>query len=220
MISIIIPIYNGIEFIEGSVGSVINQSYTEWELLLGVNGHPQDSEIFKIAKSYESRCEPGKVRAYDFYTLKGKSNTINEMIKHCKYNYVAMLDVDDIWHLEKLKIQSEFLGTYDVIGSRCIYFGEKNGTVPAIPLEDISNFDFKLVNPMINSSSITRKSLCSWDNKLDGVEDYDLWLTLRKKGKKFYNCKQILVKHRIHNTSSFNAKGNHLLVGKLMQKHA
>lgn len=219
MISIIIPIYNGIEFIEESVGSVINQSYTDWELLLGVNGHPQDSEIFKIAKSYESRCEPGKIRAYDFYTLKGKSNTINEMIKHCKYDYVAMLDVDDIWHLDKLKIQSEFLGPYDVIGSRCIYFGEKNGIVPQIPLEDISKFDFKLVNPMINSSSITRKSLCFWDNTLDGVEDYDLWISLRRKNKKFYNCKQILVKHRIHNTSSFNAKGNHLLVNKLMQKH-
>ena len=220
MISIIIPIYNGIEFIEESVGSVISQTYTNWELLLGVNGHPQNSEIFKIAKSYETRCEPGKIRAYDFHTLKGKSNTVNEMIKHCKYGYVAMLDVDDIWHLEKLKIQSEFLENYDVIGSRCIYFGEKNGIVPAIPLEDISNFDFKLVNPIINSSTITRKELCFWDNKFDGVEDYDLWLTLRKKGKQFYNCKQVLVKHRIHNTSSFNAKGNHLLVNKLLKKHS
>ncbi len=217
MISIIIPIYNGIEFIEESVGSVINQSYTDWELLLGVNGHPKDSEIFKIAKSYESRCEPGKIRAYDFYTLKGKSNTTNEMIKYCKYDYVAMLDVDDIWHLDKLKIQSAFLGPYDVIGSRCIYFGEKNGIVPQIPLEDISKFDFKLVNPMINSSVIIRKELCKWNE--NGIEDYDLWLRLRKKNKKFYNCKQILVKHRIHKESAFNAKGNHLLVNKLMQKH-
>ena len=220
MISIIIPIYNGIEFIEESVGSVISQSYTNWELLLGVNGHPEDSEIFRIAKSYESRCESGKIRAYDFYTLKGKSNTVNEIINHCKYNYVAMLDVDDVWHKDKLLIQSEFLEKYDVIGSRCIYFGEKNGIVPPIPLEDISDFDFKLVNPIINSSSITRKELCFWDNTFDGVEDYDLWLTLRKKGKKIYNCKQVLVKHRIHNTSSFNAKGNHLLVNKLLKKHS
>ncbi len=218
MISILMPIYNGIEFIEESVSSIISQTYENWELIIAINGHPQNSNIFLKAKDYESRVEEdGKIRVYDFYTIKGKSNTLNEMIKYCNFDYVALLDVDDIWQKDKLKIQSDFLGTYDVIGSRCIYFGDKNGIVPQIPLEDISNFDFKIVNPIINSSVIIRKELCKWNE--NGIEDYDLWLRLRRKNKKFYNCKQILVKHRIHQASAFNSKGHTQQLSNLMKNH-
>ena len=52
MISILIPIYNGIEFIDESVNSVINQFFTDWELLIGINGYPKNSEVYKIAKKY------------------------------------------------------------------------------------------------------------------------------------------------------------------------
>ena len=34
MISILIPVYNGVEFIEDSVSSVLNQTYDKWELLI------------------------------------------------------------------------------------------------------------------------------------------------------------------------------------------
>jgi glycosyltransferase involved in cell wall biosynthesis len=218
MISVLIPIYNGIEFIDESVMSVINQSYTNWELLIGINGHPENSQIYKIAKEYENKCN--KIRVYDFFNIKGKSTTLNEMLKFCQYNYVAILDVDDIWYNKKLEIQSRYLNKYDVIGTQCIYFGEKNDIVPPIPINDISNFDFTRVNPIINSSSVIRKELCFWDKKWDGVEDYDLWLKLRNLDKKFYNCDEILVKHRIHNTSAFNANGNNLLVSDLLKKHS
>uniref|UniRef100_A0A6C0IJ11 Glycosyltransferase 2-like domain-containing protein n=1 Tax=viral metagenome TaxID=1070528 RepID=A0A6C0IJ11_9ZZZZ len=216
MISILIPIYNGIEFIDESVMSVINQTYSEWELLIGVNGHPEKSNVFLKAKQYEDKSH--KVRVLDFFNIKGKSNTLNEMIKYCSYDYVAILDVDDIWEPEKLEIQSKFLHIYDVIGTRCVYFGEKN-LVPYIPTGDISNFDFTRVNPIINSSSVIRKELCFWNNKWDSVEDYDLWLRLRKMNKKFYNCDKILVKHRIHNTSAFNSKGNDLLAQDLVKSY-
>ena len=113
----------------------------------------------------------------------------------------------------------EFFNIYVFIkGSKCIYFGEKN-YMPNIPIGDISKFNFLLFNPIINSSSIIRKELCYWDKKHDGVEDYDLWLRLRKLNKKFYNCKEILVKHRIHSSSAFNSNGNHLKVKDLLKKY-
>ena len=42
----------------------------------------------------------------------------------------------------------------------------------------------------------------------------------RKMGKKFYNCKEILVKHRIHTASAFNAKGNNNKVYDLLKTHS
>ena len=219
MISILIPIYNGVEFIEESVSSVLNQTYDKWELLIGVNGHPQDSEVYKIAKEYETNAGQtlGKIRVFDFYNIKGKANTLNEMIQFCNYNCVAILDVDDIWHPKKLEIQSKELENYDVIGSNCIWFGDRPGIVPKIPLGDISDYDFSLVNPIINSSSVIRKELCYWNE--NGIEDYDMWLRLRKQNKKIYNFKEILVKHRIHNDSAFNSKGNNNKVDGLLKSY-
>jgi glycosyltransferase involved in cell wall biosynthesis len=217
MISILMPIYNGIEFIEESVSSILRQNYDQWELLIGINGHPQNSNVYKTAKEYENKN--GKIRVFDFYEIKGKSNTLNEMIKYCNYNYIALLDVDDIWHHEKLNVQSQLLNHYDVIGTKCVWFGDRAGVIPDIPVGDISKFDFSLVNPIINSSSIIRKELCYWNKEWDGIEDYDLWLRLRKQNKTFYNFKEILVKHRIHSTSAFNANGNDNKVDSLLVSH-
>lgn len=214
------PIYNGIEFIDESVSSVLNQTYTHWELIIGINGHPQNSEVYQIAKKYEEKNEEKNenIKVIDFFHLKGKSVTLNEMVKHCKYNYVAILDVDDIWHEQKLEVQSPFLNTHDVIGTLCIYFGESN-LIPFVPSGDLKNQDFFHFNPIINSSSLIRKELCYWNAKYDGVEDYDLWLTLKKRGCSFYNCSNVLVKHRIHNQSSFNSKGNANQVPELLNYH-
>lgn len=217
MISILIPIYNGIEYIDESVSSVLKQTYNEWELLIGVNGHPPNSEVYQKAKEYEAKSD--KIRVIDFYPTRGKSNTLNEMIKLCNYDYIALLDVDDIWHEQKLEIQAKFLNNYDVIGSNCVWFGDRNGVVPPIPNGDISYFDFSSVNPVINSSSVTRKELCYWNSTWDGVEDYDMWLRLRNQNKKFFNFQEILVKHRIHNDSAFNAKGNGDKVPDLLRSH-
>ena len=215
MISILIPIYNGIEFIEESVSSVLNQTYEKWELIIGINGHPKNSDVYKIAKEYEKKSN--KVKVIDFYTIKGKSNTLNEMIKYCNYNYVAILDVDDIWHNEKLEFQSHMLDKYDVIGSNCVWFGDRPGIIPTIPIGDISSFDFSSVNPIINSSSVIRKELCYWNE--NGIEDYDMWLRLRKQNKKFFNYKEVLVQHRIHTASAFNANGNDNKVDDLLVSH-
>lgn len=213
MISILMPIYNGIEFIDESVSSIVRQIYDNWELLIAVNGHPPDSDVYKIAKKYEKTNN--KIRVFDFYDTKGKSNTLNNMLPFCKYDYIALLDVDDIWYDNKLQIQSQLLHSFDVIGTRCIYFGDTPGIIPDIPTGNISSFNFKLMNPIINSSSIIRKNLCYWND--NGIEDYDLWLRLRQQNHTFYNFDEILVKHRIHENSAFNSKGNHLKVKELLE---
>jgi len=219
-VSILIPIYNGIEFIDESVGSVLNQTYQGWELIIGINGHPENSAVYQRALQYETKTNNNdkSIKVLDLHHIRGKSNALNEMVKHCTYEHVALLDVDDIWHNKKLETQLPFIVDYDVVGSRCIYFGDRReGTVPTIQLGDISEYDFFKGNPIINSSAIIRKSLCCWNE--NGIEDYDLWLKLRAQNKRFYNCSQILVKHRLHKDSAFNAKGNNNLVAELVNSH-
>lgn len=205
MISILMPIYNGIEFIDESVSSILNQTFSEWELLIGINGHPPNSDIYLKAKSFESK----KIRVFDLDVnlIKGKSETLNELLKYCSFNYVALLDVDDIWHPSKLELQVVILhlNKYDVIGTNGIYFGNLSGKIN-IPSDDLHSFDFKSLNPILNSSIVIKKELCFWKN--DCIEDYELWLRLKKMGKRFYNCKEILLKHRIYPNSFFNSKGN------------
>jgi teichuronic acid biosynthesis glycosyltransferase TuaG len=218
------PIYNGIEFIDESIYSVINQTYTNWELLIGINGHPENSEVYKIAKEYEEKDIEKRIKVFDFHKIKGKSNTLNEMLQYCNYNYVALLDVDDIWFTNKLELQVTILGQYDVIGSKCVYFGDKNreGIVPNIPngIINKSNFNIRSFNPIINSSCIIKKDLCFWNNNIfSTIEDYDLWIRLFKQDKIFYNLSEILVKHRLHSKSAFNANGNSNLVPDLLKYH-
>lgn len=216
------PIYNGIEYFTQSFNSIIIQTFTEWELVIGINGHPPNSNVYIFAKNIVSKYPElsDKIKLIDFYYLSGKSNTLNMMLEHCKYNYVALLDVDDIWEKNKLEVQVPYLNTYDVIGTQCSYL--LNDTLhsgPNLPNGDLTNFNFKLTNPIINSSSVIRKELCNWNNLFDGVEDYDLWLRLKRNMKKFYNCSDILVQHRLHQNSAFNSNGNNLLVEKLLNKY-
>lgn len=216
MISILMPIYNGIEFINESVDSIIQQTYDKWELIIGVNGHPEKSEVYTTAKKLEDISH--KIRVFDFHQLKGKSVTLNEMVKFCKYNWICLLDVDDKWLPTKLEKQIPYISNYDVIGTQCRYFGDRD-MIPEIPLGDISKFDFFKVNPLINSSCLIKKEYANWNTDTNVVEDYDKWLQLRFSGKHFFNVPEILILHRIHNDSAFNIKGNYNRVPELLAKY-
>ncbi len=207
------PIYNGIEFIDDSVTSIKKQTIKEWKLIIGINGHPSNSEVYKKAKEYENDT----IKVIDLFEIKGKSDALNTMLKHCQYDWISLLDVDDIWKPTKLENQLKFMKEYDVIGTKCQYFGDSTA-VPNIPVGDISNFDFFNFNPIINSSCLVKKELCWWDRE-EKCEDYDMWLRLKKQNKRFYNVETIELGHRIHKQSAFNAQGNHNSVKDLLKKY-
>ena len=209
------PIYNGIEFINESVSSIINQSYKEWELIIGINGRDEKSKEYQISKEYEKQDK--RIRVYDLVDIKGKSNALNCMLKYANYEWISLLDVDDIWLRDKLLLQVPYMDKYDIIGTQCEYFGDKTGS-PKIPFGDITGYNFLLSNPVINSSCLLRKELCYWDKDCI-VEDYDLWIRLWKQGNKFFNIDKVLVKHRIHKQSAFNSKENYKNVPSLIYKH-
>ena len=228
-IAILMPVYNGHEFLHESVESVVRQTYKNWVLHIAINGHNTGSDVYNYAVAHRETYIPemqDKIIVHDLGKTGGKSGALNTLVQILPdtIQWVALLDVDDIWHPEKLSVQAPHLYTKDkpswsVVGTRCIYFGDLAGIVPDIPTGDLQNVSFLKVNPIINSSAIIRRELCEWEE--NGIEDYALWLKLKSEGHRFYNCSQILVKHRIHRASAFNASGvNRDALPKLLSKYS
>jgi GT2 family glycosyltransferase len=216
-VSILIPVYNGSEYLLSAVDSVIKQTFGQWEIIIGINGHPEGSEIYHRAINIAETEDPlERIRVIDMPYIRGKSAALNRMtaLADPSADWIALLDVDDLWHPEKLNRQFGAIEHNtprpDVIGTHCKYFGELSGS-PNIPTGDITGFDFWSVNPVLNSSCIIRRDLAYWNpENTYGLEDYELWLRLRygKKRTVFYNLPTHLMYHRIHQTSQFNSGEN------------
>lgn len=202
MISVLIPLYNGIEFLDKTLMSVVIQSYKDWEVLIGVNGWESNSTTFQKAFALAKKLHKN-IKVYDLQT-KGKSASLNKLTTLAKFDWIAILDADDIWLPNKLEKQMPYLSSYDVIGTQCEYFGTMTGQ-PYIPTGDISTFDFFSLNPMINSSLLMKKKYAYWNESNMIIEDYELLLHLRYRDKiRFFNVDEPLVLHRLHPQSHFN----------------
>ena|ERR1017187_2367158 len=200
MISILMPLYNGAEFLYRSAASVISQTYSDWELLIGVNGL-EEQECNRIIDKMNA-LHDDRIRVVSF-SHKGKSKTLNELLAVSKYDVICLLDVDDRWVPQKLEKQLTYINDYDVVGSDCRYFGKKFGS-PRIFLGKLTAPMFSFQNPVINSSVMMKKNGVHWEEEWEGLDDYNLWVNLLHQGKEFYNVPEILVYHRIHGKSYFN----------------
>ena len=109
-ISIIMPLKNGMPFLQETLLSIKNQTYSNWELLI-IDASSTDGSIELVNSFNDSRFKvikrdlgPGLARNYGISISNGE--------------YLAFIDSDDIWHEEKLDIQlkemvkNNFLYTY------------------------------------------------------------------------------------------------------------
>jgi len=208
MISILLAIYNGEKYLKKSIDSILNQTYTDFELLIGFNGTIDNSK--NIVASYSDK----RIKVFDYGMDSGKSKTLNKLIKESNRDWLAMQDDDDIWLPNKLALQMKLAATekYNVIGSKILYCNEKDEVIgyPNIRCNHksiviLSNHGF---NQVPNTSAIFKKSeviqIGGWDETISGIEDFDFWLKLMKNGSVFINIKQKSVLHRIHSNSNFN----------------
>jgi glycosyltransferase involved in cell wall biosynthesis len=153
------------------------------------------------------------MRIFDFDD-KGKSKTLNKLLKEAKFGWIALQDDDDIWYNNKLEKQILLIKKYDVIGTFINYINAE-GKVTGRPdmsscSEDIRHLSIFGANQVANTSTIFKKldaiAIGGWRDGLDGIEDYDFWLRLMRAGKKFVNIPEELVHHRLHSNSNFNTK--------------
>ena len=205
MISILLATYNGEKYIQSSIDSIINQTFKDWELLIGLN-NTTDS-LKDIVYTYNDH----RIKVFDYGNEKGKAKTLNKLIREARYDWCAVQDDDDIWLPQKLEKQIRLTNEYDCIGTFCKYINENNQIIGqpyiASKNDDIIRLSLEGANQIISCSAIFKKNLkIEWNESLDGLIDYDYWIKLIKIKYKFHNIPDYLVLHRLHQESNFNTK--------------
>lgn len=226
-VSILTTVYNGWEFLEECARSIYCQKSeydgveVQWEWLIGINGHGDDGGPAMVAAAAAARGP--NIRVKNLSQVRGRVEALEELRTHCspKSEWIAIIDCDDIWMPEKLILQAIAITRstvpIDVIGTFCKYFGELEGG-PSLPGGWITAERLAESNPIINSSALIRRELAAWEDRC-GLEDYDLWLRLSKLGKRFFNIPHVLVHHRIHSNSAFNAASGKQRLPELLAFH-
>lgn len=100
LISIITPIYNGLEFFPDTVASVQEQTRDDWEWLVVDDGSTDGTWDYCLNIS---RCDPRiRVLRHPNGSNCGQSASRNLGIRHASGDFIALLDCDDLWVPEKL----------------------------------------------------------------------------------------------------------------------
>lgn len=201
-VSIIMPSYNSANFIKKAVDSVLNQSYSEWELIIVDDCSTDDSvTIIEEYSEIDSRIILIKKNVNS-----GVADTRNLAIKSASGFYLAFLDSDDIWDSEKLKSQVDFMRKNNASISFTQYFRiDSNDTL----IKEIQNIPEAVTyKDLLKGNSIAMSTSMIEYKKIDGVffekighEDYYFWLKILKLGFVAHGLKETLVFYRVHQSS-------------------
>lgn len=206
LVSIVIPNYNGGQFISEAISSAIEQDYPNIEIIVVDDGSTDNSlEILEAFK--------GRVTIIQSKNA-GASSARNLGIMASKGDYIAFFDSDDIWEKNKLSLQLEFMirEQLDLVYCHGQEFGGEDGTnvfheaiFHGDCYPDFKKFPTRAIIEMGPSTSVIRKSLLHssgiFDTSFTGpAEDWDFFRRYCRYAKVGF-CDQILVYHRNHSNN-------------------
>jgi len=202
-ITVLLPVYNGKNYLKNAIESILLQEYSEFEFLILDDASTDGSK--DIINEYAKKDR--RIHAIYHTSNMGLANTLNEGISLAKGIYIARMDQDDESLPSRLKIQYMFMetrpeiilsGSYVYHISR-LYQKFRLITVPTNP----SEIQMKLhsENCFYHPSVIFRRqeivSLGGYKSKFKNTEDYDLWLRVSKRYK-MANIPIPLLRYRIN----------------------
>jgi glycosyltransferase involved in cell wall biosynthesis len=121
LVSIGLQFYNNERTLRIAIKSIINQTYTNWELLLYNDGSTDNS--LEIAESFND----DRIRTFSDEVNKGRPRRINQTLALCKGKYFALMDGDDVSYPQRVEKQVTFLEQnpeVDLVGARMIVFSK------------------------------------------------------------------------------------------------
>lgn len=175
--TVIIPLYNKENYVENALKSILNQTFTDFEVII-VNDCSTDKSVSKI-ESYLSE----KVTLIHHEKNKGLSATRNTGILNAKADYVTYLDADDLWKPNFLSAIKELIDTFDEAKIFATNYEEIYGNTIVIPQNGtkllaknskqiIDFFKYNLQQGIYNHGSV-----CFHKSVFEKVDYYDETLT-------------------------------------------
>lgn len=182
LISVIIPCYNSEKTIKKTIESVLNQSFSDLELIV-INDGSEDSTLEIISNFQDSR-----IKIFSFENSGGNISR-NRGLKYAAGKFVSFLDADDIWTADKLANQLQALQENEcvMVAYSWTDYIDENGefllsgthiTVNGDVYEKllVNNFLENGSNPLIRREAIIE--LGGFDESLNAAQDWDMWLRL------------------------------------------
>lgn len=201
-VSVVVPTYNHAKFLRAAIQSVLDQTFSDWEMVI-VNNYSEDETEEVVASFADSRIHLVNFRNHGVIAA-----SRNHGIGLARGEFIAFLDSDDVWYPEKLERCMDALAA----GADLVCHGEhwvKEGASPRevhYGPENRGKYGSLLFdgNCISTSATVVRKSALSavggFSEEAEFVtaEDYELWLKLAKAGFRFAFIGEILGEYRLH----------------------
>ncbi|MDG0794591.1 glycosyltransferase family 2 protein [Cohnella ginsengisoli] len=137
-VSVVMAVYNGQQYVEESINSILSQSYSNFEFIIVDDGsNDLTSQILLDAQSKDKR-----IFLITNETNKGISYSLNSAIAISRGEYIARMDSDDIAISNRLELQLEFLRKHSecvIVGGKIEVIGDSAHTVEINQFSDWYN---------------------------------------------------------------------------------
>ena len=202
-VSVIMACYNSQNSISQAIESILNQTYSDVELLI-CDDASIDNTYDKISK-YAS--EYSQIKIFKNNKNIGLTKSLNLLINQASGSYIARQDDDDISLNHRLEIQLSKLNelNLDFITSRAQILGSER-LIPGFSFNFPTSFVMNFKNPFIHGTLLIKKSvldeLNNYDERFYYAQDYKLFSDLILKGYKYTTLKEPLYKLNIKDNIS------------------
>lgn len=207
-VSIITPVYNSARFLKDTADSVINQTYPDWEWILVDDCSTDNSwDIMNQLSEDEAR-----IRIFRNEKNLKSGLTRNFAIQQAKGRFIAFLDSDDLWHVDKLRIQVDFMVDNNYVFSHTSYgYLNENGERIKSTFEVSQSVNYNgllkrteisCLTAMYDAFTIGKFYMSAHAKK----QDYALWLSILRAGHISHGLNKELAYYRQVKNSSTSKK--------------
>ena len=205
LVSVIIPYYKKIEYIEKALKSIFNQTYKNFEIIIIYDD--KDKEDLKFIRKKIKRFKRIKLIINKKNLGAGRSR--NKAAKNAKGKYLAFLDSDDVWKKNKLKQQLNFMKknkldishtTYSIINDKNKILSYREASKKSTYSNLLNSCDIGLSTVIIKKKLFLKYKFSSNKTK----EDYSLWLKFSRKNSIYGLNKELTSWRKLDNSLSSN----------------
>lgn len=199
-VSIITPLYNCEKYIEQTIQSVQDQTYTDWEMI-AIDDASSDCTCEIVSNIAE---RDNRIKLIKLKCNAGAGIARTKALDYVTGRFVAYLDSDDLWHKDKLHKQTYFMKknkcgfsctSYEVITSDGIPLNKVVNMLEEVDYKGfLTNNLLQTVGIMVDISVVDKKYLRMPD--IRRRQDAATWLQVLKAGYHCYGIKEVLGQYR------------------------